>query len=183
MNLYQKYRIDERKRKNVGSGGTAIAFLVAIALIIGAYGLKLTLDVRWLKSDIIDHQLYITNPSNIEKGTYADAVVKENQELMKLRTAIEEINTIFSKKSTISSNVFTDILLAKPIGTNLDNININSSNVVISFSSKNQKHASEFVSNLKSSSIIKTVNYSGYEYDTSNEIYKGTVALILKGDF
>ena len=183
MNLYTQYLVDEKKGRSVSGCMNGLVFLLAIGLILGAVGVKLFIDKVNLASEINTLESYVNNKDNIKRVGEVDAIIKENSDLNKLKSSIEEITVIFDAKSTLSSGVLNDIEYARPVGLQLDTMNINGPNATLSFSSANQRLASTFVSNLKDSSNIKEVIYKGYTYNDSTEVYNGVISLVLKGDF
>jgi hypothetical protein len=183
MNLYAQYLADEKKGRSVSGWINGLVVLLVVALIMGAFGIKLFIDKVNLASDISRLESFVANENNINRVNEVDAIIKENGELSKLKSSIGEINSIFDAKSTLSSGILNDIEMARPLLTTLESLNINGGSASLVFSSRDPRAGSKFVSNLKDCSNIQDVIYNGYIFDEASLIYRGTINLVLKGDF
>ena len=183
MDLYKKYQKDSIQQKKLDKNGIALVLLLIAVIFMGAFFLRYTIEKSLLNSEIHDINAYLTNPSNIEKYEYSHELSKEAAQLNTFKDALGEIDSVFEEKDTISSYILTEVGLAKPSYLVIDTMSVSGASVTISYHSINSKASAQFVSGLKQRSIVKNVTYSGYEFAEGSETYKGSVTLILRGNF
>lgn len=183
MNLYQKYKRSSDKQKSMSRGGIWGIIAVASILLMIATGVRFTIEKMMIKSEIDQMRNFVENPSNIEKYEASKVISDESKKIDDFNDKLGEINGIFAEKDAIGSNILREIHLAKPGTVTITNMTASSAHITLSYTSKDAKGSSDFIKGLKERSIIKDVQYDGYQYDESSGNYTGSAKLILRGNF
>ncbi|NLW14701.1 MAG: hypothetical protein GX038_00355 [Erysipelothrix sp.] len=185
MNLYKKYKKDSVKRRSLGKNGIYIIISFVLLLFVAAVGVRFTIEKMLIQSDIDKLNAYLENSQNLEAYEVSNAISEDSKKLKELQSSLNEIDAVFTEKDEVSSYILTEIGTAKPSNVTIDKMHISGAIVSLEYSSDTESDSSKFVSQLKESSIIKEIEYSGYEKkdDDKGRPYEGKLTLVLKGNF
>lgn len=183
MDLYKKYKRSSTKDRALSKNAVYFGLALAVVLIIGAFGVRYTIENMLINDEINNLESYVANEELNEKYNVAQELTEEAAKLNEFKTVLDDLDVIFTKKDAINSNVLVDIFYAKPNDLTILTMSADGPIVSISYKSNSQTASARFVSGLKEKALVKEVDYDGYTYNESDDSYSGNVTLLLEGAF
>lgn len=181
IDLYKQYQSLKKSKKTVSKGWNYAVLLIVFALMLGAYGVKLTLDRNLLNSQNKELTEYVSNAENQKIVQDADALISRTTIMDTLKTSLEELVSVLQRKQKLTSETILRIYNAAPSTITVESIDFQSANVSISVISTSNTGASEYAEILRKLDAVYAVEYSGFTKTDSG--YTSTFVIVLKGEY
>lgn len=182
MNLLLRYREIHKERESQSSPGRIyIAIVLVVALLLGAYSVN-----RWLTKLSIEKKNeeltnYITSP-DVTRKMEEISVLQDN--IKALDGMIEQtmsINEVFDSAIRFDSEALNVLQDTRYTGISFDSISYAKGILYVNISGTRASDASNYVLRLSRSGYFKSVSYSGYTYDSTENVYRSTIRCTLVG--
>lgn len=182
MNLLLTYKAEQQRKANkISPIRMYVVIIIASALIVGAFAVKLALDNMSIKDEIKSVEDYINSPN----------VVKKMEELSKINENIKLLDDIEKEALTLKdvidykphfdSKVLDVIYYERPNTIKFTDIDYKANQVSLEYTAKNVSDVSNYVLKLQRTYSFADVSYNGYIYDDELKLYTGTIVCLLKG--
>ncbi|AMC93166.1 hypothetical protein AOC36_04020 [Erysipelothrix larvae] len=181
INLYDAYLEGQKGRRSRSKNLKYVVVLLALGLIIGGYGTKLTLDRTSLQNEIQKLSSYVTNTSNQDVVKKAEAIQTDISTMTQLSDALDNIVSVFDEKQSISGAMIKQITQALPNGVTLKSIGFHGAAISLTIASTTNNGPSEFVDKILKLDFVETVDYKGYT--SSGNVFSSNFLVVLKGDY
>lgn len=182
MNLLARYHEIHKERESQSSPGRIyIAIVLVVGLLLGAYAVNLWITKISLDQKVQDLNNYINSPDVVRRMKEI-SVLQDN--LKALDSMIEQavsINEVFDSAVRFDSealNVLQDNLYT---GINFDSINYSKGILYVSISGTRSSDVSNYVLRLSREKYFKFVDYTGYTYDSAENVYRSTIRCTMFG--
>ena len=179
INLYQAYQQQLFAKRSAGAGLKMFAIIFAMAILIGALGLRLTLERDEIAKD---NQ---TLSANIAAWNQNDKYekVKQNQETMKtlatLQSAIDQTKSVLDKKEHFSEMFIQALYDVRPQGLNLHTVQFTKPTLALNVSYDKQANLDLYVRSLKKLDSVKEI--SSTRVTQKEGIFTTQIDIILRG--
>lgn len=184
INLYDVYRKQQKVEKHVGAGATMLVITLMLGLIIGAYGLTLTLEKNSISKENAALMSDITSASKLEKYNEIQNLQARYDELVKVEDKIASVQTVLSEKNPITGSMIEQLYDAVPNCVVLNSVSINTPVAKLGVTFTCHKSLTTYIENLNSLSFVEYVEnkqFSLVNEETSE--YTTEIFVYLRGNY
>lgn len=157
INLYDVYRKQQKIKQSVGTGTTMLVITMILALLIGAVGLRLTLDRNSLRNDNQDMMADITNASKVQKYQEILKLQESVNQLSGIESKIDSVKSILDQKNPITRGMLEDIYSNRPSSVDFEFVSIELPIVVLQVVYTCQSGLTDYIKTLESLDYVEYI--------------------------
>lgn len=184
MNLLESYNSIEKIKKGQSKDGLLfIGITVTAFLIVGAYGLKLSIDNLMVEDRITELNVYLTSPQVAEKLAQDTKNQADLVRLADIETQVKSMYEVLDFIPVYDERILDIIFENRPDSIHYTKFNYDQNTVAIEYYEHFPVSASAFTLRLLETGIFEDVSYTGYQYDKTAGVYRGQILCIVKGGY